>query len=201
MLGLKWRAPTISVKPPQMPFQGAHRLWHRQGQPCVLSYPPYRGERICLLCLGNRTELKTGMAFHFMTGLWMEDMGFEITESVVVGDSGPECLANVERKLVVKPCWIRWWCPDRATRLLRRCLSTATGCITGFYACSAAAMPLRGAWTCSRSQWCGAGPTGLLTGANHGDEYEGTIALQGKRCVKLYFYLTASCDDSIYFYN
>jgi ectoine hydrolase len=37
-----------------------------------------------------------------MTGLWMDDWGFEITESIRIGDRGPECLANVPRKMVVK---------------------------------------------------------------------------------------------------
>jgi ectoine hydrolase len=42
------------------------------------------------------------MTFHFMTGLWMEDWGLEITETIVIGDDGPECLASVPRKLLVK---------------------------------------------------------------------------------------------------
>ena len=46
--------------------------------------------------------LEPGMTFHFMTGLWMADWGFEITESIVIGETGPECLASVPRKLFVK---------------------------------------------------------------------------------------------------
>ena len=30
---------------------------------------------------GDRTELQPGMTFHFMTGLWLETMGLEITEA------------------------------------------------------------------------------------------------------------------------
>jgi ectoine hydrolase len=37
-----------------------------------------------------------------MTGLWLEDMGIEITESIVITEAGVECLSNVPRKLVVK---------------------------------------------------------------------------------------------------
>lgn len=52
---------------------------------------------------GDTTVLEPGMTFHFMTGLWMEDWGFEITESIVITEDGaPECLANVPRKLMVK---------------------------------------------------------------------------------------------------
>jgi ectoine hydrolase len=51
---------------------------------------------------GDRTELKPGMTFHFMTGLWLEDMGLEITESILITETGVECLANVPRQLFVK---------------------------------------------------------------------------------------------------
>ena len=74
----------------------------RTGYPIGLSYPPDWGERTMSLRLGDRTELQTNMTFHFMTGLWLDDWGFEITESIVIGESGPECLANVPRKLFVK---------------------------------------------------------------------------------------------------
>jgi ectoine hydrolase len=75
---------------------------NRTGYPIGLSYPPDWGERTCSLRPGDKTVLETGMTFHFMTGLWMEDWGFEITESIVIGETGPECLANVPRKLFVK---------------------------------------------------------------------------------------------------
>jgi ectoine hydrolase len=75
---------------------------NRTGYPIGLSYPPDWGERTCSLRPGDKTVLESGMTFHFMTGLWMEDWGFEITESIVIGDTGPECLANVPRKLFVK---------------------------------------------------------------------------------------------------
>ena len=34
--------------------------------------------------------------------LWLETMGLEITESILITETGVECLANVPRKLVVK---------------------------------------------------------------------------------------------------
>jgi ectoine hydrolase len=75
---------------------------NRTGYPIGLSYPPDWGERTMSLRPGDRSELKPGMTFHFMTGLWLEDMGLEITESIVITDTGVECLSNVPRKLVVK---------------------------------------------------------------------------------------------------
>ncbi|MGN6774359.1 ectoine hydrolase DoeA [Rhizobium sp.] len=75
---------------------------NRTGYPIGLSYPPDWGERTMSLRPGDRTELLPGMTFHFMTGLWLEDMGMEITESIVITESSVECLSNVPRRLVVK---------------------------------------------------------------------------------------------------
>jgi ectoine hydrolase len=75
---------------------------NRTGYPIGLSYPPDWGERTMSLRPGDRTELRSGMTFHFMTGLWLETMGLEITESILITETGVECLANVPRKLVVK---------------------------------------------------------------------------------------------------
>ncbi|WP_420335039.1 ectoine hydrolase DoeA [Roseibium sp.] len=75
---------------------------NRTGYPIGLSYPPDWGERTMSLRSGDRSVLEENMTFHFMTGLWMEDWGFEITESIVIRDGAPECLASVPRKLFVK---------------------------------------------------------------------------------------------------
>lgn len=75
---------------------------NRTGYPIGVSYPPDWGERTMSLRPGDRTVLRPGMTFHFMTGLWLEDMGLEITESIAITKSGVECLTNVPRKLFVK---------------------------------------------------------------------------------------------------
>jgi ectoine hydrolase len=75
---------------------------NRTGYSIGLSYPPDWGERTMSLRSGDRTELRPGMTFHFMTGLSMEDWGFEITESIVLTDGAPELLADVPRRLFVK---------------------------------------------------------------------------------------------------
>ena len=51
---------------------------------------------------GDRTELRPNMTFHFMPALWLDDGGLEITESVVITDSGYQSLAKVEQRLLVK---------------------------------------------------------------------------------------------------
>jgi len=76
---------------------------NRTGYPIGLSYPPDWGERTMSLRPGDRTELRPGMTFHFMTGLWLETMGLEITESILITQTGVECLSNVPRQLFVKP--------------------------------------------------------------------------------------------------
>lgn len=75
---------------------------NRTGYPIGLSYPPDWGERTCSLRPGDTTVLQPGMTFHFMTGLWLDDFGFEITESIAITDGAPECLADVPRRLIVK---------------------------------------------------------------------------------------------------
>ena len=75
---------------------------NRTGYPIGLSYPPDWGERTMSLRPGDTSILQENMTFHFMTGLWMEYWGFEITESIRIVENGPECLANVPRKMVIK---------------------------------------------------------------------------------------------------
>ena len=75
---------------------------NRAGYPIGVSYPPDWGERTMSLRPGDRAQLRENMTFHFMTGLWMEDWGFEITESIRIAPEGPELLADVPRKLFVK---------------------------------------------------------------------------------------------------
>lgn len=75
---------------------------NRAGYPIGISYPPDWGERTMSLRPGDKTVLKVGMTFHFMTGLWMDEWGMETTESIAITDSAPECLASVPRDLVIK---------------------------------------------------------------------------------------------------
>lgn len=75
----------------------------RCGYPIGLSYPPDWGERTISIRKSDETVLQPGMTFHFMPGLWMKDWGLEITESILIKESGPaETLADVPRRLFVK---------------------------------------------------------------------------------------------------
>jgi len=81
---------------------GIHRLG-RCGYPIGLSYPPDWGERTISFRSSDSTILEPGMTFHFMPGLWLDDWGIEITESILIRSDGPaETLASYPRPLLVK---------------------------------------------------------------------------------------------------
>ena len=75
----------------------------RCGYPIGVSYPPDWGERTISFRESDTTELQPGMTFHYMPGLWFDDWGLEITETILIREDGAaECLASVPRGLVVK---------------------------------------------------------------------------------------------------
>ncbi len=74
----------------------------RCGYAIGLSYPPDWGERTMSFRKGDMTELQPGMTFHFMPALWLDDGGLEITEPIVITETGAECLCTTPRALVVK---------------------------------------------------------------------------------------------------
>lgn len=76
----------------------------RCGYPIGLSYPPDWGERTISLRAEDETVLEPGMTFHFMPGLWTPQWGLEITEPILIRDSGPaEAFCDRPRQLFVKP--------------------------------------------------------------------------------------------------
>ncbi len=75
---------------------------NRTGYSIGLSYPPDWGERTMSLRPGDRSELQPDMTFHFMTGLWQESWGLEITESIRITETGVETFCTTPRRLVVK---------------------------------------------------------------------------------------------------
>jgi len=81
---------------------GINRNGARCGYPVGVSYPPDWGERTMSLRSTDRNILEPGMTFHFMPGIWQEDWGMEITESILITQSGVELLCDVPRKLFIK---------------------------------------------------------------------------------------------------
>jgi ectoine hydrolase len=81
------------------------RGFHKSGRiayPIGLGYPPDWGERTISFRPGERIKLESGMTFHMILGMWMEGWGYELSETLVVTESGMECLASVPRGLTVK---------------------------------------------------------------------------------------------------
>ena len=74
----------------------------RCGYSIGLSYPPDWGERTMSFRGNDQTVLQAGMTFHFMPALWLDDGGLEVTEPILITETGVECLCNTPRKLAVK---------------------------------------------------------------------------------------------------
>jgi len=75
---------------------------NRCGYAIGLSYPPDWGERTMSFRATDHTVLQSGMTFHFMPALWLDDGGLEVTEPILITDDGVECLCNTPRALAVK---------------------------------------------------------------------------------------------------
>ena len=71
----------------------------RIGYAMGLNYPPDWGEHTASLRPGDKTILAHNMTFHMILGMWMDDYGFECSESFRVTENGCETLADFPRKL------------------------------------------------------------------------------------------------------
>lgn len=71
----------------------------RIGYAVGLGYPPDWGEHTTSLRPGDATVLEPGMTFHVIPGLWLEDYGVEISETVRVTASGAERLGELDQQL------------------------------------------------------------------------------------------------------
>lgn len=75
----------------------------RIGYSIGLNYPPDWGERTASLREGDQTVLAPNMCFHMILGMWMDDWGYELSETFCVSKSGaPEILTSFPRDLVIK---------------------------------------------------------------------------------------------------
>jgi ectoine hydrolase len=74
----------------------------RIGYSTGCSYPPDWGERTISIRPGDETELRPNMTLHLIPGIWMDDFGIEISECILINETGAEPLCNFPRQLVVK---------------------------------------------------------------------------------------------------
>ncbi|PTX05105.1 M24 family metallopeptidase [Pararhodobacter aggregans] len=74
----------------------------RTGYSIGLSYPPDWGERTLSLRRGDLTPLQPGMTLHFMPALWLDDGGIEITEPILITETGVEKLSTLPGALFIR---------------------------------------------------------------------------------------------------
>jgi Xaa-Pro dipeptidase len=90
-----------------------HRAWQnvldkydlekesRIGYSIGVGYSPDWGEHTVSLRAGEETELEQNMTIHVMLGMWLDDWGMELSETVVVTKDSVECLTHFPRKVQV----------------------------------------------------------------------------------------------------
>jgi Xaa-Pro aminopeptidase len=74
----------------------------RIGYSVGLAYPPDWGERTLSLRPGDKTELRPNMTVHVIPGIWQDDWGIEISECILITETGAEALCDFPRQLLVK---------------------------------------------------------------------------------------------------
>ncbi|WP_054708336.1 M24 family metallopeptidase [Bacillus sp. JCM 19041] len=72
----------------------------RLGYSTGLNYPPDWGEHTASLRKGDKTILRENMALHVIPGMWFDDFGVEISETIRVTDNGCELLCDFPRQLL-----------------------------------------------------------------------------------------------------
>ncbi len=104
---------TLDGIKPGITGEGVEKIWRehiakkgfekesRIGYSMGLNYPPDWGEHTASLRPGDKTMLKPNMTFHMILGMWMDDFGFECSESFRVTEKGAKTFASFDRKLFV----------------------------------------------------------------------------------------------------
>ncbi|PYZ98219.1 ectoine hydrolase DoeA [Alteribacter lacisalsi] len=73
----------------------------RLGYSVGLNYPPDWGEHTASIRNGDRTVLKPNMTFHLIPGLWFDDYGMEISETIRITENGCETFTSFPRELLI----------------------------------------------------------------------------------------------------
>lgn len=74
----------------------------RIGYPVGIGYPPTWGELTYSLRPSDRTILEPNMTFHCIPGIWTEEWGLMISETVRVTEGGARCFCDYPRELIIK---------------------------------------------------------------------------------------------------
>ena len=74
----------------------------RIGYSIGLGFPPDWGEHTISLRRDDRTVLAPGHVLHAILGMWMDGWGIEVSETLLVTETGCETLTNFPREIFVK---------------------------------------------------------------------------------------------------
>jgi ectoine hydrolase len=74
----------------------------RIGYSIGVAYPPDWGEHTISLRPGDKTVLEPGNVVHSILGMWMDGWGIEISETILVTETGNETLTKFPREIHVK---------------------------------------------------------------------------------------------------
>ncbi|WP_020006946.1 M24 family metallopeptidase [Salinicoccus albus] len=74
----------------------------RIGYSIGMSYPPDWGEHTISFRPDDRSILEPNMTFHLMPGIWFEDFGVSITESIRITEDSVEQFTSFDRKIFEK---------------------------------------------------------------------------------------------------
>lgn len=74
----------------------------RIGYSIGVAYPPDWGEHTISLRAGDRTVLQPGNVVHSILGMWMDGWGIEVSETILVTETGSETLTDFPRAIFVK---------------------------------------------------------------------------------------------------
>ena len=74
----------------------------RIGYSIGVAYPPDWGEHTISLRQGDMTVLQPGHVVHSILGMWMEGWGIEISETILITETGRETLTRFPREIFVK---------------------------------------------------------------------------------------------------
>lgn len=75
----------------------------RLGYSFGIAYPPTFGERTLSVRRGDSTILQENMTLHLIPGIWEEDWGLTISESILITPEGAKPVCSVPRRLITKP--------------------------------------------------------------------------------------------------
>jgi len=104
----------IEAAKPGVTSEEVHQVWNtyvkrygiekdsRMGYSTGLNYPPDWGEHTLSIRPGDKTILQPGMTLHVIPGIWLDNWGNEISETIHITDQGAMKFCDFPQHLVVK---------------------------------------------------------------------------------------------------